>query len=140
MPQWVQIALPVAACLQLFAQLPKLMMGGGSLFLPLGLFAFIGGFYGLMFWLGHRRKKKARAAMLGKEVAVRFFDDGFELGASPATQRIGYSSIVRAGRDARGLVVVIGRAGGLFIPTGAFASPAQRDAVFSHLRGALKKK
>ncbi|HRE82951.1 MAG TPA: hypothetical protein PLN52_18035, partial [Opitutaceae bacterium] len=57
----------------------------------------------------------------------------------PTAQRIGYSSIVRAGRDDRGLVVVVGRAGGLFVPTGAFASPAQRDAVFSHLRSALKK-
>ncbi|HRE80462.1 MAG TPA: YcxB family protein [Opitutaceae bacterium] len=140
MPKWVQIALPVAAFLQLFVQLPKVMMGAGSLWLPLSLFVFIGGIYGLMFWLGHRKKNKARAAILGKEVVIQFFDDGFELGEPPTAQRIGYSSIVRAGRDARGLVIVVGRAGGLFVPTRAFASPAQRDAFFSHLRSALKKK
>ncbi len=140
MPPWVQIALPLSAVLQVIAQLPKLTANRGNPLIIIGVIAFVGGLYGFLFWLGRRKKKKARAAMLGGEIVVRFFDDGLEFGEPHTSQRIGYSFVRRAGRDERDLVVIIDRIGGLFIPTSGFASPEQIDAIFSHLREALKKK
>ena len=78
--------------------------------------------------------------MVGKEIAVRFFDESLEVGESQAGHRIQYTDVSRVGRDNRGLVLIIPRAGGLFVPTHAFVSPEQRDLLFSHLGRTLKRK
>jgi len=139
LPRWLQILLPISFGLQALTQLPKIMAGGNPAF-ALSLLAVISGFFVIMFWRRRRLKEKAHATMLGKGIIVRFFDDGLELGDAQAGQRIGYGAVTRVGRDDRGLVIVIRRLGGLFVPTHAFGSSECRDFVFSHLANLMRRK
>jgi hypothetical protein len=139
MPPWLQVLLPFALGFQLLFRLPELLSDPKSN-LPFVVLGFIGVFYGIIFWLRHRSRRQARAALRGKEVAVRFEKESFNYSTAQDARSLNYSSIVRVGRDDRGLMLVIEKIGGLWIPTRAFASPAQRDYVFGHLGHFLKKR
>jgi hypothetical protein len=82
----------------------------------------------------------ARTAIDGKEVAVRFRADGFDYSIGQKAESLSYSNIVRAGRDERGLVLIIEKLGGLWIPTQACSSPDQKDFAFSHLGQLMKQR
>ncbi len=132
MPAWLQVALLGSLGLQVLTQLPNLLAGGESA-IVLKVFLFIASFYAFMFWRNARNKRLARAEIVGKDVAVQFRADGFDFSIGQKAESLRYSRIVRAGRDERGLVLVIEKLGGLWIPTAAFSSPEQRDFVFNHL-------
>jgi len=139
MPAWLQVALPVVVIFQALTQLPKLLPGGDSLTF-LGAVLLIAGFYAFMFWRSERNKRLARDAIVGKDVTVKFRDEGFYFAIGQKAESLGYGSVIRAGRDELGLVLIIEKFGGLWIPTRAFSSPEQRDFVFSHLGQFLKKR
>lgn len=139
MPVWLQVALPLVVGLQVMINLPKLLESGVST-TGLKVLALIAGFYAFMFWRSARNKRLARAAIVGKEVAVRFQTDAFDYSIGQKAESLSYSNIVRAGRDERGLVLIIEKLGGLWIPTQAFSSPDQRDFIFSYLGRFLKKR
>lgn len=55
-------------------------------------------------------------------------------------KEIDYSDVSRARYDSLGLVVILSRGGGLFVPIQAFATPALPEFLFAHISQRLKQK
>ena len=137
MPAWLRMLFPFVIGLQLLVQLPKIV--SGNLFILLDVLLVIGALYGLMFWIGRKQKKKGRA-LLGHEIVVRFHAEALDLSIAEKEHHVDYGSILRVGRDERGLVIFLARIGALWLPMSCFASAEQRDSIFLLLGEALKKK
>ncbi len=139
LPQWARgwtpAVLPVVACLQLlrFTDVAR----GQPWFVSIVTAAVIG-LFGWLWWRSHKKRMAARAAIVGKEIHLRFFEDGFDFGPTASGPRIGYAAVDRVARDDRGLVL-LGLSMHLFVPTSAFASPNLRDAVYEMVGAHLKK-
>ena len=129
----------VAFGLQLLRGLP-LFLSGDVPPIAWTLLGATGAFLGYSHWRAFQNKQEWRRSILGKEIVIEFRGDGLDYTLGGARQVLRYADIARAGRDERGLVLIVDRIGELWIPTAAFASAQQRDFVFTYLGQFLHKR
>jgi hypothetical protein len=139
MPRWIRIPFVVSLFLQPVVQVLQHSGQVNYEFTAVSALL-VCGIYGLIFLWVRKKRERDRLAVVGKKIAACFRENAVEITVDGEKQDIGYRMLTRVGRDDRGLILILGAKGSLWLPTKSFTIPAERDVVFGYLGGVMKRK